>query len=54
MPKHKDFTDFLWDKFFKEYPYVLDDDCQDKFDEWKPELDVDTLIRWADEYKAES
>ena len=51
---HKDFTDFLADKFTKQNPMVLDDEIPDAFNEWLADLDVDTLIEYADQYKADN
>ena len=50
MTKYKDFTDFLTYKFGVEEPAVLDDDWPDRFSDWCAELDVDTLIKWADDF----
>lgn len=50
MTKYKDFTDFLTYKFGVEEPAVLDDEWPDRFNDWLADLDVDTLIKWADEY----
>ena len=54
--KHKDFTEFLWEKFLAQNPaefVVLDDDGPDAFADWQADLEVETLIKWADEYAAE-
>ena len=51
--KHKDFTDFLWSKFYKENPTALDDESIYMFSCFVAELDIDDVIKWADEYKAE-
>lgn len=51
--KYKDFTDFLTYKFGVEEPAVLDDDWPDRFNDWLADLDVDTLVKWADEYAKE-
>ena len=48
--KYKDFTDFLNDKFAKDEPQTLDDEWPDKFNEWLVDQDVDTLIKYADEF----
>lgn len=47
----KDFEDFLSHKFMEDQPQVLDDDLPDAFDNWVTELDVESIIKWADEYK---
>jgi hypothetical protein len=51
--KHKDFEDFLLDKFAKENPQVLDDEYAEAFDEWLADLDVDQFIKYGDQYKKE-
>ena len=51
--KHKDFTDFLNSKFAIDEPMTLDDEWPDKFNDWLTDLDVDTIIKYADEYKKE-
>jgi len=50
--QYKDFTEFLYDKFDKEDTYnsFLAHDSPEKFDEWVVEVDVDSLIKWADEF----
>lgn len=48
--KHKDFEDYLQDKFIRENPSVLDDDVPDAFSEWLADADVSDVIRWADAY----
>ena len=47
---HKDFEDFLWDKFYKENPMTLDDDAPDAFEDWKQELDIDEVIKWTNDF----
>ena len=50
--KHRDFEDFLTDKFAKQYE-GLDDDWPDAWEEWKADQDPDQLIKWANEYANE-
>ncbi len=45
--KNKTFTDFLQDKFMKDY-HGTKDDCQDRFENWLTNLQVDALIDYAD------
>lgn len=47
---HKDFEDFLQDKFIRNNPMVLDDDVPDAFSEWLEDIDVNDLIKFADQY----
>lgn len=44
-----DFEDFLQEKHAEDY-YWLDDDMPDKYEEWLSNLDIDTLIMYADQY----
>ena len=50
--KYKDFTDFLTYKHMALHPELLDDDIPNHWDNWLADLDVDTLVKWADEYAA--
>ena len=47
---YKDFNDFLNEKFYKDEPMTLDDEWPDKFNDWLSGLDIEDVIRWADEY----
>ena len=42
------FEEYLYDWFMKFHPQVLDDDLQDKFDDWIGKLDPDELMILAD------
>ena len=53
MTRYADFTDFLNAKFFKDEPMTLDDEWPDKFNDWLVDQDVDSIIKWADEYAHE-
>ena len=52
--RHKDFEDFLQDKFIKKNPMVLDDDIPDAFEDWLSEMDIQDCISYANEYRKES
>lgn len=45
-----DFEEYLQDKHGELHPEVLDDDIPDHYSDWCAELDVDTLIEWANEF----
>ena len=47
---YKDFENFLAEKFGRDNPGVLDDDWPDAYNDWLVDLDVDTLIKWGNEY----
>jgi hypothetical protein len=47
--KYDNFTEFLQDQHAEEY-HGLDDEMPDAFDSWLVELDVDTMIEYADKY----
>ncbi len=51
-PSTKDFESFLIDKHAEQYD-GLDDEMPDACSEWIAELDVDTLIAYADVYASE-
>lgn len=44
-----DFEEYLIDKHAEQYE-GLDDDMPDNYSEWLCELDVDVVIRWANEW----
>ena len=46
----KTFSEFLADKHAEDYE-GLDDEMPDAFDEWLYSLPIDTIIKYADEYK---
>jgi len=48
----KTFKDFLISKHAAEFPKILHGGLADAFDEWLTELQVDELIKYADEYAA--
>lgn len=52
--KHKDFEDFLTQKFADEVRYTendpLDDDWPDAFNDWLCDLGPDDWIKYGDEY----
>ena len=50
VPKYKDFTEYLNQKFYEDNPMTLDDDWPDTYNDWIADQDCDTLIKWADEY----
>lgn len=51
MRVYKDFEDFLADKFARgEGASVLDDEFPEAFDDWVTGLDVNDVIKWADEF----
>lgn len=45
------FETFLQEKFNQEYPGILDDDLENAFETWLTNLDIDTVIKYADEFK---
>jgi len=45
---HKNFEEFLQDKFANEY-HGIDDDLPDNFNAWL-EMDIEQMIKFADEY----
>ena len=47
---YKDFEDFLNEKFYKENPMTLDDEWPDLFSDWVADLDIQDVIKWADEF----
>ena len=52
--KYKNFEDYLQWAFNADYAEgVLDDDLPDAFDNWITDLDVDSVIRFADDYAKE-
>ena len=50
--KYKTFKEFLMSKHSKEYPWILDDELPDEFENWlyHSELSIDDMIKYADEY----
>lgn len=50
LKNHKDFEDFLAEKFALDNPLVLDDDWPDAYEYWLSDLEPDTFIKWANEY----
>jgi len=52
--KHRDFEDFLMDKFAStDGNCVLDDDMPDAFDDWICNLEVDEWLEYGEKYKEE-
>lgn len=47
--KYKDFEDFLMSKHGDQYT-GLDDGMPDDYEAWLLELDVNDLIKWANDY----
>ena len=45
-----DFERFLMDKFTEEEPTVLDDDIPDRFNDWLEQIDIQTIINYAQGY----
>jgi hypothetical protein len=50
MKTYKNFTEYLEEKFFDEYPMTLDDDIPDEFDSWLTCLDLDQIIIYSNEF----
>lgn len=48
----KTFRDYIGEKFAEDNPGVLDDIWVDMQAEWEAGLDVQDVIRWADEWAA--
>jgi len=51
--KHKDFEDYLCDRFMRENPHYLDDDYPDVFNYYIADIDPNELMELADEYVKE-
>lgn len=52
--KYKDFEDYLSWAFNADYAEgILDDDLPDAFDKWLANLDVEEVIRFANDYAKE-
>ena len=47
------FEEFLLNKFCTNKPEVFDDELYEAFNDWLAELDVDEIIKYANEYKIE-
>jgi hypothetical protein len=48
-----DFEDFLQYKHMEDCPMVLDDDLPDHFNDWLTELDIETWLKFGEEYGRE-
>jgi hypothetical protein len=51
MRIYKSFEDFLSWKHAEQYT-GLDDDMPEDYEEWLQDLDINDVIKWADEYAA--
>lgn len=51
--RHKDFEDFLMQKCLEENSYVLDDESVEFYEEWLVDLDIDDIIKYANQYAKE-
>lgn len=47
------FNDYLWAKFIKENPQILDEDISDTFDAWLEQFDVARILELVEEYEKE-
>ena len=47
------FEKWLQYKHVEVFPTLLDDDIPDHFDNWLGELEIDTVIKYADEWMKE-
>lgn len=49
MREYKDFEDYLQEKHAEQYD-GLDDEMPEDYEEWLVDLDINDVIKWANEY----